>query len=105
MGLNFKAEYVKRQGRTRQHHCHWPGCVAQCPPAMWGCKKHWYTLPQYLRNKVWAVYRPGQEVDMRPSEAYMKVAQEVQDWIAAYLEGRILTGDTNKPTKGKTRRA
>lgn len=83
-----KADYVRSQKQTRPHHCHWPGCGANVPPAMWGCRKHWYMLPAALRARVWAAYRPGQEVDMRPSREYLEVAREVQDWIAAnYPEG------------------
>lgn len=76
-----KVAYVKRQGQTRDHHCHWPGCDKQVPPAMWGCKAHWFKLPAGLRAKVWATYRPGQEVNGTPSAAYLKVADEVQQWI------------------------
>jgi hypothetical protein len=86
MSIRKKADYVKRQKQTRDHTCHWPGCNAQVPPAMWGCRTHWYKLPKALRDKVWKAYRPGQEVDMRPSREYLKVAQEVQDWIEDYLE-------------------
>lgn len=76
-----KVKYVKSQGQDREHHCHWPGCSKQVPPAMWGCYTHWMKLPKYLRDKVWAAYRPGQEKDMNPSEAYMEAATEVQEWI------------------------
>ena len=47
---------------------------------MWGCKPHWFRLPQRLRNKVWATYRPGQEITKTPSAAYVAVAKEVQQW-------------------------
>jgi len=40
--MSTKADYVRSQGQTRNHHCHWPGCDKQVPPAMWGCKGHWY---------------------------------------------------------------
>ena len=76
-----KADYVRAQPQTREHHCHWPGCEKQVPPAMWGCKGHWFKLPAALRSKVWATYRPGQEKDYTPSEAYLRVADEVQRWI------------------------
>lgn len=76
-----KVEYVKSQGQTRNHHCHWPGCDKQVPPAMWGCSGHWYQLPADLRAKVWAAYRPGQEINGTPSAAYVEVAQQVQQWI------------------------
>jgi hypothetical protein len=79
-----KVAYVKRQSQTRDHTCHWPGCSKQVPPAMWGCKPHWFRLPVALRNKIWATYRPGQEVTMTPSARYIEVAKEVQAWIAAH---------------------
>lgn len=77
-----KADYVRRQPQARNHTCHWPGCSAQVPPAMWGCKKHWFKLPASLRAKVWATYKPGQEITMTPGAAYILVAQQVQEWIA-----------------------
>lgn len=76
-----KADYVRGQGQTRNHHCHWPGCEKQVPPAMWGCKPHWLRLPWALRNKIWATYVPGQEINGTPSEAYLQAAAEVQAWI------------------------
>lgn len=51
------------------------------PPAKWGCYKHWMMLPKYLRDKVWAAFRPGQEVNLTPSKEYVMVAREVQEWI------------------------
>ena len=76
-----KAEYVKSQGQTRGHTCHWPGCGKSVPPAMWGCKAHWFKLPQVLRNKIWRTYAPGQEVNGTPSKEYLDAADEVQRWI------------------------
>jgi transcriptional regulator with XRE-family HTH domain len=76
-----KRRYVKRQGQTRDHHCHWPGCNTQVPPAMWGCRTHWFKLPKALRDRIWATYAPGQEVDMTPSAEYLQVADDVQRWI------------------------
>lgn len=83
-----KSNYVLRQKQTRYHACHWPGCDRQVPPAMWGCRPHWFTLPKDLRNKIWRAYRPGQEKDGKPSEEYVKAAREVQEWIKRYLESR-----------------
>lgn len=53
-----KVRYVNGQGQNRDHHCHWPGCGKQVPPAMWGCCAHRMKLPKALRDKVWAAYRP-----------------------------------------------
>lgn len=63
------------------HRCHWTGCNLEVPPALWGCRLHWYKLPQELRNKIWKAYRPGQEIRKDPSEEYLAVAEEVQQWI------------------------
>lgn len=76
-----KVRYVTKQGQTRDHECHWPGCTRQVPPAMWGCRPHWFALPKSLRDRVWATYRPGQEVDATPSREYVEVAMEIQRWI------------------------
>lgn len=81
--MRAKTDYVKRQPQTRRHGCHWPCCDKQVPPAMWGCKLHWFKLPKRLRDRIWATYEIGQEVDMTPSDEYLAVAREVQDWIQA----------------------
>lgn len=76
-----KVAYVQSQSQTRDHTCHWPGCGKQTPPAMWGCKTHWFRLPKKLRDMIWLAYRPGQEQDRRVSERYRMVARLVQEWI------------------------
>ena len=68
------------------HTCHWPGCNKNVPPAMWGCKGHWFLLPARLRNKIWSAYVPGQEITKTPSAKYIEVAKEVQQWIKEYME-------------------
>lgn len=84
-----KAEHVRSQMREarevghRDHHCHWPGCTKQVPPAQWGCTGHWKMLPPHLRNDIWRAYRPGQEISLTPSDDYMTVAHQVQEWILA----------------------
>ena len=72
---------MRKAKQNRQHMCHWPGCNKQVPPAMWGCREHWYRLPLQLRTAIWNAYRPGQEDDMRPSRDYVTVAGKVQRWI------------------------
>ena len=77
-----KAAYVRRQPQTRGHVCHWPGCGKQVPPAMWGCRPHWFKLPRAFRDEIWASYRIGQETDMTPSDEYLAVARKIDIWIA-----------------------
>jgi hypothetical protein len=79
--INTKVDHVRRAGQTRGHTCHWPGCGKQCPPAMWGCREHWYRLPKRLRDKIWNAYRAGQEETLTPSREYLDVAHEVDAWI------------------------
>lgn len=85
--VEAKKQYVRRSRQTRDHHCHWPGCTAQVAPAKWGCMKHWMRLPKYLRDKIWATFRPGQETNWTPSREYVRVAQEVQVWISCEESG------------------
>jgi len=88
--ISEKADYVRSQRQTRNHTCHWPGCDRQVPPAMWGCKQHWYELPKDLRDRIWRTFRPGQEVNGSPSREYLEAAREVQAWIAAQQPERLL---------------
>jgi hypothetical protein len=66
------------------HKCHWPNCGRNVPPAMWGCKAHWFMLPKALRDRIWATYRTGQEVTKTPSAEYVQAAKDVQEWIAQH---------------------
>lgn len=71
------------------HTCHWPGCSASVPPAMWGCRSHWFRLPKELRDLIWSTYKPGQEVSKDPSLEYVAAAEMVQDWIRAHCAAEI----------------
>ena len=85
MLIKDKADYVRAaKPDSSKHTCHWPGCGRAVPPAMWGCKTHWFMLPQHLRNKIWATYRPGQEISKLPSREYVEAARAVQEWIAQH---------------------
>ncbi len=39
-----------------------------------------------LRARIWATYKPGQEVAGTPSASYLDAAKDVQAWIAAKLK-------------------
>jgi hypothetical protein len=51
---------------------------------MWGCRRHWFTLPKPLRDRIWKTYRPGQERTKDPSPEYLAAAAGVQQWIRSY---------------------
>lgn len=65
-----------------RHTCHWPDCTREVPPKMWGCPQHWFQLPKPIRDAIWRAYRPGQEIDKRPSDRYIAAAKLAQAWIA-----------------------
>lgn len=93
-----KAAYVRSAlagGNFDRHHCHWPGCERIVPPAAWGCKPHWYKLPEAIRQRIWRAFRPGQEKSKTPSAEYIAAAREAQDWIAANA-----APEPPKPTQG-----
>lgn len=43
-------------------------------------------VPPAMQREVWSVYRPGQEIDKRPSAAYIEVQRRVVLYVAQ-LEG------------------
>lgn len=79
-----KVKHVRAARQTRGHVCHWPDCTTQVPPAMWGCRPHWFSLPKRLRDAIWAAYRVGQEEGAVPvSQDYFDAAHAVDEWIKA----------------------
>jgi hypothetical protein len=59
-----------------EHLCHAEGCETPVPPAKLMCLKHWRLVPREIQCRVWRHYRPGQEVDKRPSQEYLQVMRE-----------------------------
>jgi hypothetical protein len=41
-------------------HCPIQGCGDQIDPSRLMCRRHWYTVPKELRDRVWASWRSGQ---------------------------------------------
>lgn len=72
------------------HTCHWPGCVREVPPKLWGCKPHWFRLPKPIRDEIWRTYVPGQEISKTPSRAYIAAAQRARKWIEDQQRGMLL---------------
>lgn len=80
--LSAKVQHVLSESKSvvdagsAGHVCHADGCTAKVPPAMFMCKRHWFMVPLGLRNRIWALYEPGQEQSKDASRAYLKVAHE-----------------------------
>jgi hypothetical protein len=65
------------------HTCHWPGCPVEVPPAMFACRRHWFSLPKTIRCEIWRTYRKGQESDKNPSSEYIAAARAALDYAMA----------------------
>lgn len=69
------------------HHCHAKGCNVKVPPRLLMCLKHWGRVPRHIQSRIWKHYRPGQEVDKKPSVEYLAVMREAIDAVAAKGDG------------------
>lgn len=70
------------------HTCHATECEVNVPPEMFMCRKHWFSLPKIMRNKIWRYYRQGQCEDWSISKEYSEAAKECVRYIAN-KEGKI----------------
>lgn len=68
------------------HTCHAVGCDKVIPPRLFMCLKHWRMVPPPLQREIWRTYRPGQEIDKRPSAEYMVAFKNAQSAVAAEQE-------------------
>ena len=56
------------------HHCHAVGCSIAVPARLHMCPRHWAMVPKIVQELIWKHYRPGQEIDKRPSIDYIATA-------------------------------
>ena len=54
------------------HRCCWPGCTQVVGNDLWGCKTHWYALPNSLRAWIGRAYRRGMDGDTHPTVDYLR---------------------------------
>lgn len=69
------------------HACHAAGCDVEVAPKLLMCLRHWRMLPKKMQITIWNEYRPGQEIDKRPSLTYL-LAQSGAVAMVAEKEGR-----------------
>jgi hypothetical protein len=67
---------------STRHMCHARRCGRVVLPRLLMCLRHWRMLPRDLQREVWRAYRPGQEVDKRPSAEYLDVMKRAVDAVA-----------------------
>jgi hypothetical protein len=51
------------------------------PPNRLMCRRHWYMVPQNLRDAIWVTYRPGQEITKDVSPEYLVAAGRAIDAV------------------------
>lgn len=60
------------------HKCHAIGCKREIAPKFLMCPPHWRLVPKEIQREIWRRYRPGQEIDKRPSTEYIYCVREAQ---------------------------
>ena len=60
---------------SQGHTCHATDCKVGVSPKMFMCRRHWFMVPKPLRAEIWHAYRPGQEIDKKPSRSYLNLAR------------------------------
>lgn len=74
--------WIRSWNLPNAHVCHAMGCKVVVDPALLMCKKHWRMVPKRIAQEVWRHYRPGQEIDKRPTEAFLAAAQSAINAVA-----------------------
>ncbi len=64
------------------HKCHARDCGVAVPPEMLMCRRHWRMVPRKVQLAVWRHFRPGQEVEKDPSEAWHRAADAAIGFVA-----------------------
>lgn len=68
------------------HFCHAKRCTVEVPPRLLMCLKHWRMVPRDIQRLVWRHYRPGQEIDKRPTREYLDVMRRAIEAVAKQEE-------------------
>lgn len=64
------------------HRCHARGCIKAVPPKLLMCLRHWRMVPRDVQARIWATYRPGQEIDKNPTDEYLTVMDQAIEAVA-----------------------
>lgn len=68
---------------TLRHVCHARGCNTPISPKMAMCRRHWFKVPEALQAQIYELYREGQEIDKKPSVAYLEALKRAIEAVAA----------------------
>lgn len=64
------------------HTCHAKDCTKRTPEAMFMCRPHWFMVPKAMRDEIWRLYVPGQEISKTPTREYVEAAKKAIDAVA-----------------------
>jgi hypothetical protein len=64
------------------HKCLWPECDKLIPLSQWGCRSHWYRLPNNIRAWIGRTYRGGVLRGDHPSRHWLEAHHAALEWIA-----------------------
>lgn len=70
------------------HTCHATACAKEVPPEMFMCRTHWFSLPKFMRTRIWLTYRDGQCDDWQITHDYANAARDAVRFIAD-REGKV----------------
>lgn len=59
-----------------RHECPWPGCTRRVQFEVWGCRQHWFALPDQLRTAIARSWRRG---DL---DGHVTACAEAAAWMA-----------------------
>lgn len=54
---------MTRHRRYIGHSCPGPGCREKIPPNVLLCRRHWWMVPQAMRNRLMAIPKPSAAYD------------------------------------------
>lgn len=74
-----------------KHTCHVPHCEVVVPSKQLMCGRHWRMVPAPMQKAVWRYYRPGQEIDKKPSLQWDAAANAAIKFVVQ-LEKRSQNG-------------
>jgi len=74
-----------------RHLCHAAGCTTGVPPKLFMCARHWRMVPKPMQRAIWREYRPGQEVEKNPSEAYLAAVLAARRVVARVERGSAVS--------------
>ena len=79
--------------------CPIPGCKVDVASDMFACKRHWFSLPKYIRDEIWASYRDGIRKRTHPTKRWRMAAHNAMEYLRDKAGPNIKLTPPDKPEK------